>query len=621
MKIKGISVISLVVAALVGQVIPAQAATVTTLIRFIPSVSATLGQPSFTLTPPVSNSPAKFRVEIANPAIARVDGLVVTILAVGSTEMTYVQDAIPGYTAARRPSHLYVRPGTPTLGTWADQSIAMTAGTFVLTPPTSTSNGNWSYASSNKDVITINGNTATIVDGGEAVITATQFPTSSWLTASTSKKVTITALTPVVSKIPDVSLSVNGISSFELKQPTSTSTGTWSYSSSNPAVIAVSGNKFTAVAPGSVTITAKQARSGAYRSFVTTFTIDVVALTAGITPGGFVNTSIALGTGEKTFSLFAPLSDSPGVWDVTSSDPSIVRVGGISATKEISLVAAKVGSITLTAVQRASGNYAQSAPITVTISVKGSPVVTAPALIERVAGDPVINLKAPVSTSDGSWSYISSNPAVASISGNQLTIVGAGSATITAVQAATDKWSAASTTFEVRVAGITPTLGVAKEVVVAVGAKLAATSLPVSNSTGKWIFSSESPTVVGVVNGEVVGLKVGNGLIYAYQEPAGKYGRSNTVAINVNVVAATAPKPSVTPTPAPTTPAGFAVAGASLAGRVITVIVKNAANSQTKVTINGAAAKLGFNTVKPGKKTVVVTVAGKKIYTKTFTVK
>jgi hypothetical protein len=187
-------------------------------------VSATLDQGQITLTPPLSNSPAKFRVEVADPTIARVDGLVVTLLAVGNTVITYIQDAVPGFTADSRTSRIYIRPGVPKLGVWAERSVPMSANTFTLTPPSSPSNGSWGYSSPDKDVLTINGNVVTIVDGGEATITATQFPTSSWLRATTTTKVTITAPFPVVSSIPNISLSVNGISSFELKNPTSTST-------------------------------------------------------------------------------------------------------------------------------------------------------------------------------------------------------------------------------------------------------------------------------------------------------------------------------------------------------------------------------------------------------------
>ena len=218
--------------------------------------------------------------------------------------------------------------------------------------------------------------------------------------------------------------------------------------------------------------------------------------------------------------------------------------------------------------------------------------------------------------------------AVASVSGNILTIGNAGSAVITATQAATTAWNAASTTFEVRVGGITPTLGVAKEVVLAAGAKLPASALPTSNSAGKWNFATENPAIVNVVAGEIVGVAAGSTKITAYQEPAGKYGRSNTVEIMV-IVSGVAPKPNATataspgatPKPSATPSVGAPTAGASLAGNTITIIVKNAKLTELKITINGAPAKLGANNVKAGKQTVVVSVLGKVIYTKQFDVK
>ena len=135
MNIKRISIISMTALALIAQAVPATAATATTLIRFVPSISATLDQGVVTLTPPESNSPAKFRLEITNPAIAKADGLKVTLLGVGNTEIFYVQDAVAGYTEGKRRSSIYIRPGTPKLGVWADQSVAMTSNTFTLTPP------------------------------------------------------------------------------------------------------------------------------------------------------------------------------------------------------------------------------------------------------------------------------------------------------------------------------------------------------------------------------------------------------------------------------------------------------------------------------------------------------
>ena len=620
MTIKRISIGFVITFALVAQSVPAYAAT--TIMRFAPSVTATLDQGQITLTPPLSNSPAKFRVEVADPAIARVDGLVVTLLAVGNTVITYIQDAVPGFTADSRTSRIYIRPGVPKLGVWAERSVAMTANTFTLTPPTSQSNGGWVYSSPDTDVLTIKGDIVTIVDGGVATITATQSPTSSWLKATTSTKVNITAPFPFVSSFSNISLTVNGISNFELKNPTSTSPAPWVYTSSNSSVVSVTGNKFVAIAPGSVTITARQARTAIYRTYTTTFKIDVLAINPAISNPSFLSTTINLTADSVDFSRFTPLSDSPGLWDVTSSDATIVRVNSVSEANIISATALKVGEVTLTARQRASGAFAESAPVAIKVTVRATPIASKLANIERVAGDPAITLKAPESASDGLWSFASSNPAVATVAGNTLTITGAGSAVITATQAATVLWNEASTSFEVRVGGITPTVGAANALSVDVGEILDSAGLPTSNSAGKWIFTSENPAIANIVNGAVVGVAVGSTKINLYQEPAGKYGRSNLTSFELTVTPAP-PKPAVVVKPPvvvkPALPR--VVAGASLSGRTITVVAQNARAADVKVTINKVAAKLGLNTVKAGTRVVVVQHLGKTIYSRTFKVK
>ena len=59
---------------------------------------------------------------------------------------------------------------------------------------------------------------------------------------------------------------------------------------------------------------------------------------------------------------------------------------------------------------------------------------------EKILGDAAFNLVAPTSNSTGAITYSSSNTAVATISGTTVTIVGAGSASITATQAAADSY-------------------------------------------------------------------------------------------------------------------------------------------------------------------------------------
>ena len=84
------------------------------------------------------------------------------------------------------------------------------------------------------------------------------------------------------------------------------------------------------------------------------------------------------------------------------------------------------------------------------ITVKPAPVISTIANKAMVAGTSQ-TIATATSQSTGAWSYTSSNPAIARISGTTLTAVAAGVATITATQAATSAFAAISRTFTVTV--------------------------------------------------------------------------------------------------------------------------------------------------------------------------
>lgn len=71
-----------------------------------------------------------------------------------------------------------------------------------------------------------------------------------------------------------------------------------------------------------------------------------------------------------------------------------------------------------------------------TASPAGTPVIGNLTVPSKIIGDGPFNLTAPTSDSPGAFSFTSSNTDVATILGNTVTIVGAGTSTITAIQAA-----------------------------------------------------------------------------------------------------------------------------------------------------------------------------------------
>jgi hypothetical protein len=603
--------------ALIAIVAPTPVQAAVTIISTPTATTVVLTQKTVTLVPPPSNSPGKWSIEIDNPKIATANGLNLTLLAAGTSIIRYVQAASGAYNAASRSSRLTVSPGVPTLGEFKDQTVALSQGTYTIVPPTSPSNGGWSFTSLDLSIATISGNKVTLLDGGIVSIKATQAPTADWLTATATMSVTVTAPSPVVGTFSDITLSIDSVSKVELILPTSTSKGSWTLTSANPSVASVSGLTVTALRSGTTKISAKQSASGGFKSIIVTLNVTILAVDPVISATNFIDRTVEITPGtSQSIVLVAPTSNSTGTWTFTSSDISIASISGVVLT------ALKPGKITVTAVQGPAAKFGSSKPVTSTVFVKGRQSLAAPANIEKLAGDPDVAINYPTSSSAGKWTATSSDATVASVSGNAIKIGNAGTATITLAQEATESWLANSVTYTVRVIGVTPTLGALNPLEVVIGEKLTNVTNAQSNSAGKWIYSSSDPLIVKIVDNVITGVALGTATISAYQQPAGKYGQSNTLQTTITVKAAPVVKPTPTPTASPTpTPALVPKVTATLAKRVLSIKVSNAGSASVVAMIDSKIVKVGKNTVTAGKRKVSVFVAGRLIYSHTFTVK
>jgi hypothetical protein len=604
-------------------IVPTTAVGAVTIIATPTATTVSLTQKTITLTPPATNSPGAWSIEIENPKIATANGLTLTLLSAGTSIIRYAQAASGAYNAASRSSRLTITPGVPTLGEFKDQTVALSAGSFTLTAPTSTSDGAWSFQSLDQNIATVSGNKVTLLDGGDVSIRATQSPTLNWLTTTATMKLSVTAPSPTVGTFSDITLSIDSVSKVELILPVSNSKGAWTLTSADPSVASVNGLTVTALKSGTTKISAKQAPSGGYRSIIVTLNVTILAVDPVVTASGFLDRTVEIIPGTpQQISLAAPVSNSPGVWTFTSSDPAIASINGNSLT------ALKPGKVTVTAVQGPALKFGSSKPFTISVFVKGRQSLTAPANVEKLAGDPDFAIAYPTSQSTGKWSATSSDPTIAAINGTAIKLGNAGTATITLTQEATDSWIASSTTYSVRVIGVTPTLGAFAPFEISAGEKLTSTKSPLSNSAGKWIYSSSDPKIVAVIDNVITGVAVGTATISAYQQPAGKYGQSNTLQTTVTVKAGAVATPTPTPTPKPS-PSATANSGTSAAvkasafnsKRVISIYVANVGTAPIIAMIDSKVVKVGKNTVKPGKRTVRVYSGGKLILSRTFTVK
>ena len=107
-----------------------------------------------------------------------------------------------------------------------------------------------------------------------------------------------------------------------------------------------------------------------------------------------------------------------------------------------------VGTSTITAHQAGDATYAPAKYERVLTVNKGDQTITFGALPEKTYGDPDFNLTATAS-SGLTVSFASSNPSVATVTGNSVHITGAGTTTITASQAGDANWNPAADVLQV----------------------------------------------------------------------------------------------------------------------------------------------------------------------------
>jgi formylglycine-generating enzyme required for sulfatase activity len=113
----------------------------------------------------------------------------------------------------------------------------------------------------------------------------------------------------------------------------------------------------------------------------------------------------------------------------------------------------------ITATQSATRNYNSASNYAAFKMTPGTPILRSFVIPVQYLGNGSYTLTPPQSSSTGSWSYASSKPKVATVSGSTLTLLGAGTTTITAVQAETGNWLSAKTNALLVVPITTPTFG------------------------------------------------------------------------------------------------------------------------------------------------------------------
>jgi autotransporter-associated beta strand protein len=222
-------------------------------------------------------------------------------------------------------------------------------------------------------------------------------------------------------------------------------------------------------------------------------------VTVGVRQGVF-NQTITFGTlptktyGDTPFELTATANSGLAV-TYASSDPAVARVSGSTVT------ILKAGSATFTASQAGDANYNAATPVAQALTVNpASQVINFGTLLAKTYGDPPFELTA-TANSGLAVTYVSSDPAVARVSGSTVTILKAGSVTLTASQAGDANYNAAAPVEQtLAVDKITPVITWSTPAALAAGTALDDTQLNAASGgvAGTFVYTPPAGTVLAV---------------------------------------------------------------------------------------------------------------------------
>ena len=490
------------------------------------AVTKEFGDASFNIVNPTTNSTGAFTYTSSNTAVATVAGNVVTIVGLGTTTITASQASTTNYISGTITATLQIIKGLPTFTAFSIPNKTIGNTSFIITPPTTNGDGNFTYTSSNLLVAKIVENRIAIVGIGNSTITATQAATTNFLLGTTTANFQVNGITTVLT-ILQIPTKTFGDIPFKL-QTSSNSGSAITYTSSDTSVLTIAGDMATIVSAGTTTITASQASSATHTSGTTTYELEINKITTVLTNFSAITKTF----GNMQFSIRAPTTNSNGLITYTSSDISVATIAG----NVVTIVSA--GTSTITASQAATTNFSAET-ITATLTVNpATPLLTNFSAITKTFGDVTFNITPPSSNSSGLITYTSSNRLVATIADNSINIVGAGSCTISATQASTANYATGIITASLVVSKATTsminftiserTFGIAPFTLVP----------PTSNSNGLITYTSSNTDVATIVGNNVTIVGIGNSTITAVQPSTANF-LAGTISTTLGVIRGT----------------------------------------------------------------------------------
>jgi len=319
----------------------------------------------------------------------------------------------------------------PTFGSFSVAAKTVGAAAFTLTAPTSNSTGAFTFTSSNTNVATISGTTVTVVGAGTSVITATQAAAGSYGSGSTTANLVVTGPSAPTTAAPNpptrVATDVISLFSGAYSNLSGTDWFPWWWQNAVAEDTTIAGN-LTHKYPN-LNYHGVQFASLIDASGMANLHFDIWTANCETFDLYLINTTTGL---EKKVSFNPPFAGWKS-YDVALSQYSSQGID-LSAIGQFKLVSTPFGGTTV---------YIDNMYFW---KPAGAPSYGSFTIPTKTVGDAKFKITPPTSSSAVAFTYTSSNTSVATISNDSIIVVGAGTSTITANQAAGGGFLAGSKT-------------------------------------------------------------------------------------------------------------------------------------------------------------------------------
>ncbi len=405
---------------------------------------------------------------------------------------------------------------------------------FTVSAICTVGDGAITYSSSNPNVATVdNSGKVTIIGVGTTTITATAAETNTYASAAASYSLNVAKGSQVLS-FPSSSVNKKyGDLFFTLSAIHSVGDGIVTYSTSDPTIALVDNNgKVTIVGVGTVTITATASATSHYKAASASYSLNVEQ--KNVQELSFPKSIVNKKYGDSNYTIVA--NHAVGDGDVTYSS-SNTNVATVDNSGTVTIVG--VGTATITATAAETSDYSSSSASYSLNVDKSNQLLSFPvSSVNKTEGDSPFSIIVTHSVGDGTVTYSSSDMNVATVDNSgRVTIIGLGTATITAKASSTSHYKAAAASYSLNVSTKSaqnmsfPFSNVDKEY----GDSSFTVSVAHPVGDGAITYSSSNPNVATVDNsGNVIIVGVGMTTITATAAETSDYS-SSSASYSLNV--------------------------------------------------------------------------------------